>query len=218
MTPGARGGLAAGNLADPTGFGAGADFFSDEPPAAPSRGWSPADLAGNPKKGERRRAIKPVPARARKAAAKAAAAKAAKAAAKAAAARGLHAGLQGAAAGGILAGLGAGQDALQRRGALQESPQVRKKVGPEVGPTSAFYTCIPTGMRGAACIFWASLTPPSLQGSRPGSPQDEAPRHAPPPRPAHQLRPNAKMKAKPEQVMPGVFSTRHTRLYAAYER
>jgi hypothetical protein len=38
--------------------------------------------------------------------------------------------------------------------------QVRKmpNVGPEVGPTSAFSSCIPTGMHGPTCIFWANLT------------------------------------------------------------
>ena len=43
--------------------------------------------------------------------------------------------------------------------------QVRKtpRVGPEIGPTSAFYSCILTGMHGPACIFWANLTPSSLQ-------------------------------------------------------
>ena len=33
------------------------------------------------------------------------------------------------------------------------------QVGPEVGPTSAFYSHIPTGMRGPTCIVWADLTP-----------------------------------------------------------
>jgi hypothetical protein len=27
------------------------------------------------------------------------------------------------------------------------------QVGPEVGPTSAFYSCIPTGMQGQTCSF-----------------------------------------------------------------
>jgi hypothetical protein len=35
----------------------------------------------------------------------------------------------------------------------------RRQVGPEVGPTAAFYGCNPTGMRGPTCFFWASLTP-----------------------------------------------------------
>jgi hypothetical protein len=35
----------------------------------------------------------------------------------------------------------------------------------EVGPTAAFYSCIPTGIRGSTCFFWANLTPFSLQGS-----------------------------------------------------
>jgi hypothetical protein len=38
----------------------------------------------------------------------------------------------------------------------------RRQVGPEVGPTSAFYSCIPTIMCGPTCIFWANLTPFSL--------------------------------------------------------
>jgi hypothetical protein len=42
--------------------------------------------------------------------------------------------------------------------------KVRKsRVGPEAGPTSAFYSCIPTGMRGPTCVFWASLTPSLAQ-------------------------------------------------------
>jgi hypothetical protein len=43
--------------------------------------------------------------------------------------------------------------------------KVRKtrQVGLEVGPTSAFYRCIPTGMHGPTCIFWANLTPFSLK-------------------------------------------------------
>jgi hypothetical protein len=36
-------------------------------------------------------------------------------------------------------------------------------VGPEVGPTSAFYSCIPTGMHGPTYIFWANLTLCSLK-------------------------------------------------------
>jgi hypothetical protein len=35
-------------------------------------------------------------------------------------------------------------------------------VGPEVGPTSAFYSCINTITHGPTCIFWANLTPFSL--------------------------------------------------------
>ena len=44
--------------------------------------------------------------------------------------------------------------------------QVRKTlllVGPEVGPNSAFCSCILTGMHGPTRIFWANLTPFSLQ-------------------------------------------------------
>ena len=43
--------------------------------------------------------------------------------------------------------------------------QVRRtrQVGPEVGPTSASYSCIITGMHGSTCIFWANLIPFSLQ-------------------------------------------------------
>jgi hypothetical protein len=33
-----------------------------------------------------------------------------------------------------------------------------RRVGPEVGPTSAFYRCVPTGTHGPTCIFWANLT------------------------------------------------------------
>jgi hypothetical protein len=39
----------------------------------------------------------------------------------------------------------------------------RRRVGPGVGPTSAFYCCIPTGMHGSTCTFWANLTPCSAQ-------------------------------------------------------
>ena len=41
------------------------------------------------------------------------------------------------------------------------APQVSKthQVGPEVGPTSAFYSCILTGMHGPTGIVWANLTP-----------------------------------------------------------
>ena len=34
------------------------------------------------------------------------------------------------------------------------------------GPTSAFHSCIPTGMHGPTRIFWASLTPLSLAERR----------------------------------------------------
>jgi hypothetical protein len=46
--------------------------------------------------------------------------------------------------------------------------QVRKtrQVGPEVGPTSAFYSCTPIGKRGPTCVFWANLTPFSLPQGR----------------------------------------------------
>ena len=48
-------------------------------------------------------------------------------------------------------------------GGLLPDPQVRKRqVGPEVGPTSGLYGCIPTGMHGPICIIWANLTPFSL--------------------------------------------------------
>ena len=47
---------------------------------------------------------------------------------------------------------------------LDESGKVRKASSwPKVGPTIAFYSCIPTGMHGPACIFWADLTPFSPQ-------------------------------------------------------
>ena len=39
------------------------------------------------------------------------------------------------------------------------------KVGPEVGSTSAFSSCIPTGIHGPTCIFCANLPPFSLMGS-----------------------------------------------------
>ena len=43
-------------------------------------------------------------------------------------------------------------------GLLEKQERERRQVGPEVGPTSAFYSCIPTGMHGPTCIFWANLT------------------------------------------------------------
>jgi hypothetical protein len=39
----------------------------------------------------------------------------------------------------------------------------RRQVGSEVGATSAFCTRISIGMHGPTCIFWANLTPSSLQ-------------------------------------------------------
>ena len=36
----------------------------------------------------------------------------------------------------------------------------RRVVGPGVGPASALYGCITTGLRGPSCIFWAGLTLP----------------------------------------------------------
>ena len=56
-----------------------------------------------------------------------------------------------------------------------KSAQVRKphQVGPEVGPTSAFYSCIPRGMHGPTCTFWANMTPFSLQSWLPPKFQGE---------------------------------------------
>ena len=39
-----------------------------------------------------------------------------------------------------------------------------RQVGPEIGPTSAFSSCVRTVMYGPTCIFWANLTPSSLNG------------------------------------------------------
>jgi hypothetical protein len=33
------------------------------------------------------------------------------------------------------------------------------RIFPEIGPTSAFYSCVLTGMHGPTGIFWANLTP-----------------------------------------------------------
>jgi hypothetical protein len=41
--------------------------------------------------------------------------------------------------------------------------------GPEVGPTSAFYSCVPTGTHGPTGIFFANITPFSLQAPSPES-------------------------------------------------
>jgi hypothetical protein len=50
-----------------------------------------------------------------------------------------------------------------RRSAAQHAPMREiRQVGPEVGPISAFYGCIPTGMHGPTRIVWAQLTPLSL--------------------------------------------------------
>ena len=38
----------------------------------------------------------------------------------------------------------------------------RCQVGPEVGPTSAVCSGVPTGMHGPACVFWTNLTAFSL--------------------------------------------------------
>jgi hypothetical protein len=51
-----------------------------------------------------------------------------------------------------------------RRPVTTDDQARRRHVGPEVGPTSAFYSCVPTGMHGLTCIFWANLTPFSLAG------------------------------------------------------
>ena len=58
-------------------------------------------------------------------------------------------------------GVGAGRDVrlpgahvLRRRRPGEED---------QLGPASAFYSCIPAGMRGPTRIVWASLTPVSLQ-------------------------------------------------------
>ena len=40
-----------------------------------------------------------------------------------------------------------------------------KQIRALVGPTAAFYRGVPTGMHGPTCIFWATLTPFSLQAS-----------------------------------------------------
>jgi hypothetical protein len=55
-----------------------------------------------------------------------------------------------------------GLTGAERQVAFTRTParNVRKRqVGPEVGPTSAFYSCILTGMHGPTCIFWAPLGP-----------------------------------------------------------
>jgi hypothetical protein len=50
---------------------------------------------------------------------------------------------------------------------LGDRQQSEKDVGPEVGPTSAFFSCIPAGMHGPTCIFWANLTPFPVQPEGP---------------------------------------------------
>ena len=39
----------------------------------------------------------------------------------------------------------------------------RRQAGPDVGPTSALYSCVPTGVHGPTCICWANLTAFLLQ-------------------------------------------------------
>jgi hypothetical protein len=46
----------------------------------------------------------------------------------------------------------------------QKVRATRRQVGPEVGPTPAFYRCIPTGIYGPTCIFWANLIPFLAEG------------------------------------------------------
>ena len=41
---------------------------------------------------------------------------------------------------------------------LAKVSEKARRVRPEVGPASAFSSCIPTGMHGPCCIFWANLT------------------------------------------------------------
>jgi hypothetical protein len=54
----------------------------------------------------------------------------------------------------------------------------RRQVDPEVGPTSAFYSCIPTGMHGPNYILWANLTTFSPQLDRAPGADGRAPRGA----------------------------------------
>ena len=44
--------------------------------------------------------------------------------------------------------------------------RMRRQVGPEARPTSAFYSYVPTGMHGPTCVSWANLTPLSLKTAR----------------------------------------------------
>jgi hypothetical protein len=47
----------------------------------------------------------------------------------------------------------------------KHSPECEQhQIGREVAPTSAFYGCMPTGMHGPTCIFWANLALFSLCG------------------------------------------------------
>jgi hypothetical protein len=51
----------------------------------------------------------------------------------------------------------------RKYGAAQlDQVRERRQVGPEIGPTPAFSSCILTGMHGSTCIFWANLTPSRL--------------------------------------------------------
>ena len=48
--------------------------------------------------------------------------------------------------------------------AILTAPEVRKTPSwPKSWPTAAFYSCIPIGMPGPTCMFWANLTPFSLE-------------------------------------------------------
>jgi hypothetical protein len=57
-------------------------------------------------------------------------------------------------AGGVPGGGGGRPD----RGAAGTASEKEGQVGPEVGPSSAFYRCMPTGMHGPTCTLWANLT------------------------------------------------------------
>jgi hypothetical protein len=60
--------------------------------------------------------------------------------------------------------LGGGRVLLGRRESEKDAVSAQK-----LGhATAAFYRCIPTAMRGPTCIFWADLTPFSLEGASTG--------------------------------------------------
>jgi hypothetical protein len=46
----------------------------------------------------------------------------------------------------------------RRLRAIRAPKSEGRQVGPEVEPTSAFYSCIFTGMHGPTCVVWANLT------------------------------------------------------------
>jgi hypothetical protein len=90
----------------------------------------------------------------------------------------------------------------EARGDPGGHPEVRRQVGPEVGPTIVFCSCISTGMRGSACIFWADPTPFSLQADRAHNLEDGGAQGAAADHDGRRLRPVARtVRAAPGRLV-----------------